>query len=114
MTSTIDKIRKIRDALTGIETAAKIYHYRKPTDDQTDRYIVWQEDGGQYFSANNRGSELSITGTVDLYTKQEYDQLVDQIPKALNDSAHASIELNAVDYDDETNLIHYEWTFSVA
>lgn len=114
MKSTVSKIKKIRDALTAIETDAGVFHYRKPTDNKTRRYIVWAEDSGGAFGANNRNEERVINGTVDLYTQREYDALIDQIEAALNDVTHISWSLNGVDYDDETNLIHYEWLFSVA
>jgi len=112
--TTTAKVKKIRDALTAIETDVPVYHYRKPTDAKLTRYIIWAEDSGNAFGANNRHEEHAISGTVDLYTQREYDALIDQIEAALNDTAHIAWSLNAVDYDDETNLIHYEWMFSVA
>ena len=112
--STTAKIKKIRDALAPLDVIAPVNHYRKPTDSKAGRYIVWAEDGGQNFGANNRNGEREITGTIDLYTLHEYDVLVDMIEDALNGGNHIIWNLNAVDYDDETNLIHYEWIFSVA
>ena len=111
---TTAKVKIIRDALTAIETDAGVFHYRKPTDNKTARYIVWAEDSGNAFTANNRNEERAITGTIDLYTQREYDSLIDQIEDALNGGGHISWSLNSVDYDDETNLIHYEWIFTVA
>ena len=108
-----DKVKKIRDALISIETVAKIDHYRKPADTASGRYIVWQEDSGDGFAANNRTAELSVTGTIDLYTQTEFDVLIDQIAEALNDVSHISFSVNSVDYDDESNLIHYEYLFTV-
>lgn len=112
--STMAKVKKIRDALVPLDAVAPVYHYRKPTASTADRYIVWAEDGGQNFGANNRNSEREISGTVDLYTQREYDELIDLIEDAMNGGNHIIWNLNAVDYDDETNLIHYEWIFSVA
>ena len=111
---TTAKIKKIRDALTAIETDAGVFHYRKPPDSKSGRYIVWAEDSGNAFTANNRNGERAISGTIDLYSQTEYDALIDQIETALDTGAHISWSLNSVDYDDETNLIHYEWIFTVA
>ena len=111
---TTAKVKIIRDALTAIETDAGVYHYRKPTASKSGRYIVWAEDSGNAFTANNRNGERAISGTIDLYSQTEYDALIDQIETALDTGAHISWSLNSVDYDDETNLIHYEWIFTVA
>ena len=108
-----DKVKKIRDALTSIETNAPVYHYRKPADSEQKRYIIWAEDSGDGFGANNRNAEMSVTGTIDLYTQIEFDMLIDQIAQALDASVHVSFNLNSVDYDDESNLIHYEFLFTV-
>ena len=49
---------------------------------------------------------------MDYYTPQEYDPAVDNIQAALN-SLRIPWRLNSVQYEDETNLIHYEWTWEV-
>ena len=114
MTSLTHKVKKIRDALTPLE-GVEVYHYHKPAEVQSARYIVWAEDGASTsFSANNRQSEQEVTGTVDLYTQMEYDPLIDEIQEALDAVPHAAWNLNSVAYEDETALIHYEWTFTVA
>ena len=75
-------------------------------------FCVWAEDGENGFNAGNRKAEQAITGTVDYYTPQEYDPAVDNIQAALN-SLRIPWQLNSVQYEDETNLIHYEWTWEV-
>ena len=54
-----------------------------------------------------------MRGTIDLYTRQEFDPAVDQIQEGLNTSEGVGWVLSSVQYEDETNLIHYEWTFAV-
>ena len=75
-------------------------------------FCVWAEDGENGFNAGNRKAEQAITGTVDYYTLQEYDPTLDNIQAALN-SLRIPWQLNSVQYEDETNLIHYEWTWEV-
>lgn len=112
--STTAKIKKIRDALVPLAVVAPVYHFRKPTDEKINRYIVWAEDGEQNFTAGNRVQEHAVSGTIDLYTQQEYDSLIDMIETALDTGSHITWNLNTVEYDDETDLIHYEWLFTVA
>lgn len=102
----------VRDALNT--TSGPVYHFRK---DMTagNRYIVWQEDSddGTHY-ANNRRSERQLHGTIDLFTLSEYDELIDQIETALDTARRVSFRLNSVQYEEDTNLIHYEWEFWVA
>ena len=113
MTSLTDKTKKIRDLLTPLHD--QVHHYVKPAQSTAKRYIVWAEDGSNdSFSGNNRQLEQEVTGTIDLYTQTEYDPLIDSIQDALNEEPHVSWMLSSVSYEDETNLIHYEWIFGVA
>lgn len=75
-------------------------------------YIVWAEDGEETFHAQNRHEETAATGTIDLYTKDEDDLLISQIPQALNDASVCWYK-NSVQFERETGLIHHEWVFEV-
>ena len=110
MMSVVDKLKKIRDAMNGVSN--QVYHYKRPKDVKP-AWIVWQEDGSSTdMWANNRMSEQQLHGTVDLYTLQEYDPLIDEIQEALN-GVMGGWNLQMVDYEDETNLIHYEWEWTI-
>lgn len=110
MMSVVDKLKKIRDAMNGV--SENVYHYKRPKDVKP-AWIAWQEDGSSTdMWANNRMSEQQLHGTVDLYTLQEYDPLIDEIQKALN-GVMIGWSLQMVDYEDETNLIHYEWEWTL-
>lgn len=105
-------LMKVRDALTGIEGAA-VFHYTGAVKNG-DPYIVWMEDGEDAsLEADNRKQQHSISGTVDLYTKTEFDPLVDSIHDALNTES-IGFYLNSVQYEDDTGYIHYEWVWSVS
>lgn len=75
--------------------------------------IVWAESGEEEsFSSDNRKSEQRIVGTVDLFTKTEFDSLIDDVQTALNDLGLTWL-LNSVQYEEETKVIHYEWSWGV-
>ena len=76
-------------------------------------YIVWAEDGeGDPLELDNNKVEQVITGTIDLFTKSEYDELIDTIQDALNQNS-ISFNLSSVQYETETEYIHYEWRFEI-
>ena len=53
-----------------------------------------------------------MQGTIDLYTKTEFDPLVDQIHEAMAENKIPA-SISSVQYEDETQLIHYTWDFEV-
>ena len=106
------KIEIIKNALTSIP-GLKVYHYWHPRLEAP--YCIWAEDGeGDSHHSNNKKSEQVITGTIDYFTLTEYDAMLDLIQEALNNAETVGWTLNSVQYEDETNLIHYEWSFEVA
>ena len=122
------KLKKIGDALVagltvyaeGDETghlACGVYHYWRPK--LNPPYCVWAEDGEQSPAANadNRKVEQAVTGFVDYYTKTEFDTNLDTIQAVLRDLQEDETlgwRLDSVQYEDDTNLIHYQWTWVIA
>lgn len=110
MKSISEQLKKIRDALGTVSTP--VYHYKRPNN-QKPSWIVWQEDGSSTdMWANNRMAEQQLHGTIDLYTLIEFDPVMDEVQTALN-SIMTGWSLQSVEYEDETNLIHYEWEWSL-
>lgn len=106
------KLEKIENALTSIEGLA-VYHYLRPQ--LKAPFCVWQEDAENgSLEADLNKEEQAISGTVDLFTKLEYDPLNDAIQGALNTIENCAWSLNSVQYEEDTELIHYEWSFTVA
>ena len=106
-----DKLRLIQNLLVNV-AGDIVFHYRRPA--SMKRFITWQEDAeDNQFSANNRSQEICLTGTIDLFTPVEYDQLVDDITSAFAQATRAKAQINSVQYEDQTGLIHYEWRFWV-
>lgn len=109
-----DKLKIIPEILLTVTD--KVYHYEAMH--VSDKYIVWAEDSeGSSLEADNYKAEQSIQGTIDYFTKEEFDENVDKIQEALTVSC-ISFYLNSVQYesadDSGSNLIHYEWVWEVA
>ena len=102
----------VRDELNTIEGAV-FFHYRRNPNVKKN-YGVWMEAGeNTSFNADNIKAEQQIYGTLDYYTLTEYDPVIDAIQESLQRLSVGAWALNSVQYEDETNLIHYEWTFTV-
>ena len=109
-----DKLKIIPEILLAVTD--KVYHYEAIH--VSDKYNVWAEDSeGESLEADNYKAEQSIQGTIDYFTKEEFDENVDKIQEALIKS-RISFYLNSVQYesadDSGSNLIHYEWVWEVA
>lgn len=103
------KLQLIQTLVAGLEIPAGHYEY---AGGETP-YCVWAEDS-EYSSVegDNYKLEQAVQGTIDLYTKEEYDPNVDAIQGALKTN-RVSFYLNSVQYEDETELIHYEWVWTI-
>lgn len=107
--SVVIKLKKIRDALLNVSDVVGHYTFSK----NMNEYIVWAEDGeGDSLHLNDQKNEQTITGTIDLFTKNEYSETIDKIQEALNKS-RISFVLQSVQYEEETKYIHYEWRFEI-
>ena len=103
---------KIKNALVSID-GLKVYHYWRPRMEAP--YCLWQEEteDDALYSSNHK-AEQSISGTIDYYTLQEFDPMVDTIQETLNTVENLGWSLATVDYEDDTNLIHYSWNWTIA
>lgn len=114
MMSLEHKLYQIGEALADISTRTPVtvYHYWRFSREIP--YIIWQEDGEDgALTADNHKHEQEISGTVDLFTKKEFDPIMDYIQEALNGIENLSWGLNSVQYEDDTMLIHYEWRWRI-
>lgn len=113
MMSLQNKLQLLADTLTPL--CDNVYHYRRA--DEQIPCIIWQEDGEDgRFNADNIKQRQVISGTVDYFTKVEFDPIVDRIQSAFNELQKQTVfawELNSVQYEEDTNLIHHEWRFSI-
>lgn len=103
------KVKQLRDILLGV--TEDVYHYEAK--ERPDKYVVYAEDGGgNDFASDNQKTGQAIQGSIDYFTKEEFDPTVDAIQDAL-DKAQISYYLNSVQYEDETEFIHWEWVFEI-
>lgn len=79
---------------------------------QSSRYFVWQEDGANDLEADGRHVEGAITGTTDLFTKQECDPWVEALGESMS-GCGISWYLSSVQYEEDTGFFHYEWVWEV-
>lgn len=103
------KLVDLRDALLMIIPDTFHYHaHEKP-----DKYIVWAEDTESNSShADDHKENQVIQGTIDYFTKTEFDPNFELIQKKLN-SLEITWRLNSIQYEDETEYIHYEWIWEM-
>ena len=100
------RFENLKAALVSVGVPVSHYEARK----QKDQYIVWAEDsqsGGLW--ADNGMTHQVIQGTVDYFTKMEYDQNVEKIQAAMSNVV--SWRLNSVQYEEDKDYIHWEWVW---
>ncbi len=103
------KLQQLRDSLvsTGIPT----HHFSADTTNE--KYIVWAEEGqAKSGNADNKTIMQIIRGTVEYYTKEEFDPNFDIIQNKLN-SIDIAWELEDIQFYPETDYIRYLWTWEM-
>jgi len=99
----------IRAALLTV--TSKVHHF--DATGATGNYIVWAEDGqSESVWADGKMQEQALTGTIDYFTKIEYDPNFKNIQEALN-GIGISYSLNSIQFEPTTKYIHYEWVFEI-
>lgn len=97
--------------LSGFGELDFAYHYTKGAS-TTMPYAVWQERGESDFHSDNEKSERALEGVIDFFTLNECDTRADSIEEALV-HMKAAWSLSSVQFEDDTNLIHLHWEWSV-
>lgn len=103
------KLSDIRDALLAVTQDTFHYHaHKKPN-----KYIVWAEDteSGAGHGDNKKRRQV-IQGTIDYFTKMEFDTNFNLIQEKLN-SLDIAWKLNSIQREDDTKYIHYEWVWEM-
>ena len=106
------KLQSLRDALVSV--FPKTYHYERPPRTAAP-FAVWKEDHEDLsLEANNCKAEQGIVGYLDYFTRMEFDPIVDAFQICLNKLNDCEYwNLDSVDKEDETGLIHYRWSWRV-
>lgn len=104
-----ERLKSLMNVLLSV--IPDVYHYTAIQ--KMDKYIVWAEDsGGQVHASDNQIIDQAIVGTIDYFTKSEFDLNVDLIDRSLS-NAKIAYKLNSIQHEEETGYIHYEWLFEV-
>ena len=80
---------------------------------KSDRYFVWQEEGSADLIADNIHAEKAVSGSTDLFTKQEFDPWKDAFETAMDAVTGLCWRLNSVQYEPDTGFWHYEWKWVI-
>lgn len=78
----------------------------------SERYFVWQEDGRNDLIADGTHVETAVTGTTDLFTKQEFDPWSAAFEAAL-DAIGIAWSFSSFQRESDTGFLHYEWNWEV-
>lgn len=112
MTSLQSKLEPIGTMLAEISDYC--YHYWRSAPKGVKAYIVWAEDDeATSLNGNNLKLEQGIHGTIDYFTKTEFDEVCDSIQEGLNELENVSWRISSVQFEEETTFIHHEWEFWV-
>lgn len=88
-----------------------VFHYNAFK--KSDQYIVWAEDGeADSSNADDQKEDQVIQGTIDYFTKTEFDPNFELIQCKLN-SIDISWRLNSIQFEEKTGYIHYEWVWEM-
>lgn len=103
----LTRLKQLHDAMP-----VKMHHYGAHQPKVP--YGVWAEDADVSPSADNVNSTRILSGTTDYFTKTEAeaDANVDAIEATFaGASAWIAAQLSSIQYEDDTGLLHYEWTW---
>jgi hypothetical protein len=103
------KLVELRDLLLSV--GVPVCHFESTG--QADKYIVWAEEGsGESVYADDQLEIQATQGTIDYFTKTEFDLNFNHIPELIN-SSDATCRLNSIQREKDTGYIHYEWIWEV-
>lgn len=107
-----NKLRAFSDALVAALPDVPAGHYSYyPANGEA--YIVWAEDDeGQPLDGDDTKQAQVITGSLDYFTKEEFDPVTDDI-QAFFKAEKIPFRLNSTQYEDTTEYIHYEWLWEI-
>ena len=93
-------------AISGV-----IHHYKRV--EKSAPFGVWAEqfETNSDFSDNHKTAQ-GIGIQLDYYTQTEFDAVIDSIQSYLDGKGYPWNVENVI-FEDETNLIHYSWSFTV-
>lgn len=99
-------LKKINDMHRSL--GCPTFHYWRPVKGEQ-HWCIWYEEGeANSFHGDDHKAEQNIQGRTHVYTHVEYDPVLDSVQGML-DELCLSWALNSVQFEENTNTIHYEW-----
>lgn len=107
-----NKLKNFAEQLAAALPSVPIGHYSYyPANGEA--YVVWAEDDeGMPLDGDDIKQAQVVSGSLDYYTKEEFDATTDDIQDFFKNNK-ISFRLNSVQYEDQTEYIHYEWVFEI-
>ena len=98
-------LQEIKEFLLGIT----LNTYHQEAWQQHDTYIVWAEDmESGAVHGDNRKIKQMLDVTIDVFTKDEYPEIIPRLQQAFNDEG-IPFELLSIQYESDTKYTHYEY-----
>ena len=98
-------LQEIKEFLLGVT----LNTFHQEAWEQPDTYIVWQEDGeSDAVHGDNKKLVQILDVTIDVYTKEEYPEIITRLQNAFNDKG-IPFELLSIQYESDTKYTHYEY-----
>ena len=103
-------LQQVRDLLLTI--TPNCYHYNAWA--QPNQYLVWAEDNqSNAIYADDKMQIQATEGTLDLFTKDEYDPLFQKCQVTMNNCEDMTWRLNSTQREADTGYLHHEWVWEV-
>lgn len=93
-----------------LTVTSKVYHFKSTKESE---YVVWREVGQVSLRSDDTIVEKGNRIAVDVFTKNEYSNLCDEIIRALAEQQDIFVDDPTIIYEAETGLIHYALTCEV-
>ena len=109
MTSLQTRLETIANEIKAISSV--IHHYKR--NEVSAPFGVWAEqyeEDSNY--SDNHKQDQGIHIQLDYYTQEEFDEVLDDLQDYF-DANEYPWNLDSVLYEDDTNMIHYTWSFTV-
>lgn len=101
-------LEQVRDVFASVLPDATFHYFAQA---KPDKYIVWAEERqADSVHADNQMQIQVKEGTVDLFTKEEYDPTFEAIQSAMN-QADMNWYWNSTQYEEDSGYIHHEWVW---
>ena len=104
------KAKAMRDLLLSCGTD-NVFHVYRP-EGSPEKYIIWQEEGEENsHHCDDKKSEYKMNFSIEVYTKDEYDEVIDAVYLALDNGADGfTYDGTTPDISQKNPYFHHSFT----